>query len=300
MNDPLPDTGGAGVNEPLPSDPVRGAEKRMGRLHDLLLLAVMAAALLAVVPAQAVDGAATDAPASAERIPNNKAYGRKSDNDSRLDTVLKVATAAIALLGTALPLLTKSLGTYSASTRGRRQLQRIQDLTDLLGKIKKDNALSPEAMEAVSAQVHAEVTASLAELRHHRERQEKEALATETIRADDFGQPGKLPTWRRLLLLFRPRGIAWVPHLIFYLYAMATFSTIFLNLAGEGGMEELKVFVPLMGVAWVWAWFARRRWDRRQRAIESVASAPVRPANASGRPETKGAREVAEGQLQAK
>ncbi len=205
------------------------------------------------------------------------------DGLSNWKELLVFATAAVGLLGAALPQLAKSLDAYSASARGRRQLQRIQDLTDVVSKIKNNSLLSPELIDAVSSQVYAEITATVAEMRCQRERREKEARATETIRAHDVELAGSaLPTWRRILLLYKPHGvIAWVAHPIFFLYAV---TTVTLGLSPEmrqGAVDALWGTAVLMIAAWLAAWFARRRWEKRQRLLESTAPAPEGPASTS-------------------
>jgi hypothetical protein len=202
-----------------------------------------------------VSAGAASAPARVERF------------DWNWKEALGVATALIALLGTAVPLVAKSLEAYSASARSRRQLQRIQELADLMGKIKKDNLLNPQAMEAVSTQVHAEVDTALAELQRYREGRAKDALARQTQK-ERRAQSG-MPFWRRALLLYMPNDVmAWIAHPIVYLYSAAAIAGVV-----EADTDLVLGSLVFVGGAWLVAWHARRRWERAQALLGASASA---------------------------
>jgi hypothetical protein len=191
---------------------------------------------------------------------------------------LGVATALIALLGTAVPQLAKSIDAYSLSSRSKSDLQRIDDLAALLDKVNKDGLLSPDALQNVRAQLEAEMDSALAQLTRTREQRDKALLAKHTQR-EIKGQRDRadLPLWRRVTLLYLPHGVlAWIAQPLFYLYAPFLVAGLV-----DGDTALVGGSAILMVIAWTASWFARRRWWREQDVIEAAARASAEIAAAT-------------------
>ena len=124
--------------------------------------------------------------------------------------------AIIALIGALTSLLPKLLESASLVSKTRNELQRIEDLADLIQKIQAESVLSPATMDSVKVQLEAEIMLAVEGLEKSRERR-----LQNKVKQYELG----LSYQRRLFLLYRPVGFrAWVAH--FFAYAMLIYGFV--------------------------------------------------------------------------
>ena len=188
-------------------------------------------------------------------------------------------SALVALFGTTVPLVAKGFDSVSMGARRKKDLQRIDDLTSLMEKIKKENILTASTQADVSAQIEAEIKTSLRQLSRNREDREKAIAASQKAKEVKAARAqSELPMWRRILLLYMPRSsVAWIAHGLIVLYLPLGIASIF-----SWDPEMMAGSAILVAVPWLVAWFARKRWDKAQTA------APVAPPEAQPLPTVAG------------
>jgi hypothetical protein len=168
-------------------------------------------------------------------------------------------------------------------------LQHIQDLSDLMEKIVKQDVLSKMTLDSVRAQIEAEIGSVMEQLDRNRELRLK-ALERRKDRVHL-----DLSVVRRSFLLYRPHGIrAWVAHGVTYFFALAgllggygaglsTENGVGNDISGQTNISwTWKDFYSGGGVAWVlfclfvviafraWALRERSRWKKAQSAPPSA------------------------------
>jgi hypothetical protein len=205
-----------------------------------------------------------------------------------LDTVATIG-AIVGLIGTAVPSMAKSFESISLRSRRKMALQHIQDLSDLMEKIVKQDVLSKMTLDSVRAQIEAEIGSVMEQLDRNRELRLK-ALERRTDRVHL-----DLSVVRRSFLLYRPHGIrAWVAHGVAYFFALAgllggygaglsTENGVGNDISGQTNVSwTWKSFYSGGGVAWVifclfvviafraWALRERSRWKKAQPAPPSA------------------------------
>jgi hypothetical protein len=181
-----------------------------------------------------------------------KGLSEKAKDNSWLATT----AAIIGLIGTGVPALAKTLEVISLRSRRKQDLERIQDLTDLMKKIKEEEVLSQSTLAAVCEQIDAEIQAALAGLARTRQHHEM-VLSKKKERQDP-----QLSFTRSALLLFRPHGFrAWLAHLLAYWWAFC--AVVFcLPIADP---ETRSVFIGLVLFSFL-LFLLSRTWALRQRS----------------------------------
>ena len=118
--------------------------------------------------------------------------------------------AAVALVGSALPVLSKvmeMISTSSLESKRSKGLQRVQELLDQIGKVKSQSAASQHTIDSVAAQIEEEIQFELTKLQKSRQRNLQVKKPTNA----DLGFV------QRLFLLFRPVGLlGWIINLLAY------------------------------------------------------------------------------------
>ena len=252
----------------------------MRAIHLLCVFSV--ACLLALPGPTRAEGAASQATpgehasatqsALAQAAPTKKSWMDKE--------TLAVLSGLVALLGTSVPLVAKGFDSVSTAARRKKDLQRIDDLTSLLEKVKKENILTAATQADVSEQIEAEIRTSLQQLSRNREHREKAIEASKKAQEVRAAKAqSDLPMWRRILLLYMPRSIvAWIAHGLVVLYLPVGLMAL------TSGDSELMIGSALILVAipWLVAWFARKRWERNQKAAPAAqaGSEPLATATA--------------------
>jgi hypothetical protein len=183
------------------------------------------------------------------------------------DKIAPTIAAITALIGAGAPALANASEAISLRTRRRKELQHIQDLTDLMDKIKKQNVLSQSTLENVCEQIEAEIGLALDAL--HGNRQHRLRIM-EARKENDHSDLGFL---RRGGLIYRPHGVrGWIASYLFFMTAVFGFAIVFgsgVDDAGDftwrrflsdGGWIALIVFIGLLLVVRLWALRERASW----------------------------------------
>ncbi len=190
--------------------------------------------------------------------------------------VIAIASGLVALLGTAVPLIAKAFDSLSLAARRRKELQRIDDLTSLMEKVKKENILSADTQAAAELEIEQEIRSVLGQFSKSRERYEKARQASEQAQAASAARAlSDLPLWRRIGLLYVPHGVgAWIAHGIAGLYLLVGLTAL------RPPIDSDLLFGSLIiaAAAWVGAWISRSRWQKAQRlAAQQADAALARP-----------------------
>jgi hypothetical protein len=230
-------------------------KKRMLRLW--LGLYLLAVATLCVGPARAQSDKAHDG-SRAPDVAKDVTDAFKGSKDK--DWVTKIA-AVIGLIGTGVPLLSKALEAgeaFSARSRRKHELDRIQELIVLMQNTKKDTVLSESTRDLICVQIEAEIHASLEGLAKNREHRLLVMKKGERANSD-------LTLTRSALLVFRPHGFrAWLAHLLAYFWV---FCTVFFALLTP--FSESKQDLHILGSLCIFSLFSSllfRMWALRLRA----------------------------------
>jgi hypothetical protein len=129
-----------------------------------------------------------------------RARGRRKKNKSAImsvatwpwDKIAPVIAASAALIGAAVSAVAQASETISLTNRRKKNLQHIQDLTDLMDKIKKQGSLSKTVLEDVSAEIEAEIEIALDALYGNRQRRQKTLERTKIPGAAGIVTPAAL------------------------------------------------------------------------------------------------------------
>jgi hypothetical protein len=199
--------------------------------------------------------------AAPEAAPDDPAGDKKWWKEKEFFGIL---SGIVALLGTAVPLMARGFESLSLASRRRKELQHIEDLTGLMEKIKKENVLSKSTQDNVCVQIEAEIKAALDQLVKNRAHRERALEARQKALERKERAQSELPLWRRILLLYWPRGIgAWIAHGFAFVYAVAAIAGVQVWVS-EGDNDLLIGSLIILLVSWVFAWFARGRWEKAQ------------------------------------
>ena len=202
------------------------------------------------------------------------------------EKTLSVIAATVGLIGTGVPTLTKALESFTLRSRRRQELDRIEDLTSLMKKIKSEEVLSESTLQDVRAQIEAEIRTALTGLDRNRQSRQQ------VLDKKKERQHSDLTLVSYVLLLFRPHGFqAWVAHFLAYLSALCV---IILGTVGisipfmaadptTGSRDSAAIFVgPIIFVFFLvllfraWALRERSRWQKAHPA--AMAASPERAA----------------------
>lgn len=203
------------------------------------------------------------------------------------EKTLSVIAATVGLIGTGVPTLTKALESFTLRSRRRQELDRIEDLTSLMKKIKSEEVLSESTLQDVRAQIEAEIRTALTGLDRNRQSRQQ------VLDKKKERQHSDLTLVSYVLLLFRPHGIqAWIAHFLAYLSALCV---IILGSVGisipfmaadptTGSRDSAAIFVgPIIFVFFLvllfraWALRERSRWQEGHPA--AIAVSPERAAS---------------------
>jgi hypothetical protein len=189
--------------------------------------------------------AGTHESSSAPNVARDVTDAFKGSKDK--DWVTKIA-AVIGLIGTGVPLLSKALEAgeaFSARSRRKHELDRIQELIVLMQNTKKDTVLSESTRELICVQIEAEIHASLEGLAKNREHRLLVMKKTERANSD-------LTLTRSALLVFRPHGLrAWLAHLLAYFWV---FCAVFFALLTP--FSESKQDLHILGSLCIFSLFS--------------------------------------------
>jgi len=194
------------------------------------------------------------------------------------DTISAIAAAA-GLIGTGVPALAKAVESFSLRSRRKQELERIEDLTELMKKIKSEDVLTESTLADVGAQIEAEIKTALAGL--DKNRQNRQRVLQKKKERD-------LTFLGFTFLLFRPHGLgAWMAHFFAYLSALFAVFGLLIAAADKDDRAFLLGFVIFFLFLWLlfrmWALRARSRW-RTARPAPSPASVGAGAASSQGHP----------------
>lgn len=226
-----------------------------------LLCTICLTCLLAAPGLVVAEDAAAQTPKTEQGAP---AKSKLPDKET-----LAILSGLVALLGTAVPMIAKGFESVSSAARRKKDLQRIDELTSLMEKIKKEDILTASTRADVSAQIEAEIKATLYQLGRNREIRERAVAARERTREIRAAvSASALPLWRRIPLAHKPNGVlAWIAQPIFYFWSAIAIVGV-LESDFDLAVGSLIFIVP----TWLLALYARRRWERTQSAIEGIAA----------------------------
>jgi hypothetical protein len=244
------------------SSSIDGGLTTVKRKLRIVFLGLAVLAIAAVLPILAPAHQLTPAPQ-----PNNGSSGQPHEDPlkdikeitdkAKENKWLTIIASVIGLIGTGVPILTKTFESVSLRSRRKQDLDRIQDLTDLMKKIKEEEVLNKSTLDAVCDQIDAEIQAALAGLANNRKRRELVLEKRKTRHDPD------LTFTSSALLLFRPHGIgAWIAHLLAYFWAFWIVIFSIATLAPGDRLFSLGLTVFLL-----FLFLLSRMWALRERRV---------------------------------
>ena len=156
--------------------------------------------------------AAGESPGALAAAASTAGVADKGKEKNRLDTLQKfvvVVGGIVTLLGAAAGTLPKAAEAFTLRARRRKELEHIQSLAELIGKVRKENLLAADTEANLSLQVEAEINEALDGLQKIRHRRQK------ALEVRDKHEQPDLTVVQRVLLLYWPHSrLAWIPHLL--------------------------------------------------------------------------------------